>query len=153
MGHRPGSWWLARSYNPSAIYNCDSKRFTGLKNRWTTPQLASWHGCRMAHVLRKAPLSNKSYRFCYRFGHSTCLEFWRFHVASLDVSVCSGAACTSKYSLSSLSLYKHSLSSLSEPQFVQLQARKPQSTRSNSSSNSSSSSKFSRSSSSSSRKP
>ena len=32
MGHRPGSWWLARSYNPSAIYNCDSKRFTGLKN-------------------------------------------------------------------------------------------------------------------------
>ena len=75
----------------------------------------------MAHVLRKAPLSNKSYRFCYRFGHSTCLEFWRFHVASLDVSVCSGAACTSKYSLSSLSLYKRSLSSLSEPQFVQLQ--------------------------------
>ena len=67
MGHRPGSWWLARSYNPSAIYNCDSKRSTGLKNRWTTPQLASWHGYRMAHVLRKAPLSNKSYRFCYRF--------------------------------------------------------------------------------------
>ena len=33
MRHRPGSWWLARSYNPSAIYNCDSKRSTGLKNR------------------------------------------------------------------------------------------------------------------------
>ena len=30
--------------------------------------------------------------FCCRLGHSTCLRFWRFHVASLEVSVCSGAA-------------------------------------------------------------